>query len=115
MNRQNELIPYIGLVLSRIFLDEDEGDVSKYEAVLELFVTYCGYEEWFNLFKKDSTIKFSIARIMRKFKRNIPLCYDDLFIRGLMFKLADIAEKMGVEDESVMYWKNESNVDARCN
>lgn len=115
MNRQNELIPYIGLVLSRIFLDEDEGDVSKYEAVLELFVTYCGYEEWFNLFKKDSTIKFSIARIMRKFKRNIPLCYDDLFIRGQMFKLADIAEKMGVEDESVMYWKNESNVDARCN
>ena len=115
MNRQNELIPYIGLVLSRIFLDEDEGDVSKYEAVLELFVTYCGYEEWFNLFKKDSTIKFSIARIMRKFKRNIPLCYDDLFIRGQMFKLAGIAEKMGVEDESVMYWKNESNVDARCN
>lgn len=115
MNRQKELIPYIGLVLSKIFLDEDVGDVSKYEAVLELFVIYCGYEEWFDLFKKDSIIKFSIAQIMRKFKRDIPLCYDDLFIRGQMFKLAIVAEKMGVEDESVMYWKNESNVDARCN
>jgi hypothetical protein len=109
LNRQNELIPYIGLVLSRIFLDDDRGDVSKYEAVLELFISYCEYEEWFELIKKNPTIKFGIVRIMRKFRQNIPLCYDDLFIRDKMFKLADIAKKMGVEDDSLVYWKKESN------
>ena len=57
-------------------------------------------------------IKFGIVRIMRKFKQKIPLSYDDLFIRDQMFKLADAAEKMGIEAESVMYWKNESNAEA---
>ena len=100
------------MALSKIYLDDDLGDVSKYEAVLEIFVHYCGYEEWISLFKENSLIKFGIVRIMRKFRREIPLSYDDLFIRNQMFKLADIAEKMGIEDESVMYWKNESIGDA---
>lgn len=111
MNRQEEQIPCIGFVLSKIFLDEEVGDVSKYESVLELFINYCGYSEWFDLFKKDPTIKFSIVRIMRMFRQEIPLCYDDLFVRDQMFKLANVAEKMGIEDESVMYWKNEKNAD----
>ena len=100
------------MALSKIYLDNDLGDVSKYEAVLEIFVHYCGYEKWFGLFKENSLIKFGVVRIMRKFKQEIPLCYDDLFICDQMFKLADIAEKMGIEDESVMYWKNEKNADA---
>ncbi|WP_290761434.1 SIR2 family protein [Fibrobacter sp. UBA4297] len=112
MNRKNELIPCVGMALSKIYLDDDFGDMSKYEAVLEIFVHYCGYEKWFSLFKENSLIKFGIIRILRKFKQKIPLCYDDLFIREQMFKLADIAEKMGIEDESVMYWKNESIGDA---
>lgn len=107
MKKEKELIPWVGLALSKIILDES-CDVYKYEAVLQKFISCC-YEEnhfWFDLFKEDSSIRFSIIQIMKKFKQGIPLCYDDLFIKGRMIELAEIAERMKIEDDVVYYWKN---------
>lgn len=107
MKKEKDLIPWIGLALSKIILDESY-DVSKYEAVLQKFISCC-YEEdnfWFDLFKGDSSIKFNIIQIMKKFKQSIPLCYDDIFIKEKMIELAEIAERMKIEDNVVYYWKN---------
>lgn len=111
MKMTDIFIPHIGLVFSKILLDNDVKDASKYEAVIEVFNVYCRDEYWLNLFKEDSSIKFFIVRIMNKFKQDIPLCYDDIFIKEQMLELAENAENMGVTDQVISYWKTEGNVD----
>lgn len=111
MKMTDIFVPHIGLVFSKILLDNDVKDASKYEAVIEVFNVYCRDEYWLNLFKEDSSIKFFIVRIMNKFKQDIPLCYDDIFIKEQMLELAENAENMGVTDQVISYWKTEGNVD----
>lgn len=96
MKKEDDVIPCIGLALSRILLDDKSENVSEYEAVLEVFINYCSDGFWLNLLKENSTIKYCIIQIMEKFKDEIPLCYDDLFIKKQMESMAEIAKRIGI-------------------
>ena len=44
---------------------------------------------------------------MKKYKQEIPYCYDYLFMKKQMKILATALEKNGVQDEIIEYWNNE--------
>lgn len=106
MNKEKECVSCVGLALSKILLDDGDVDVSKYEAVLQIFINHCKNKFWFELMKTDSAIKTSVVYIMKKFEKGVPLCYDDIFIKKKMVELAEMAEKMGIIDNVVTFWKN---------
>ena len=42
--------------------------------------------------------------IMKKFKKEIPYCYDDLFIKKQMLRLAQNMKKNDFKNEIIDYW-----------
>ena len=78
-------------------------DDSNFEAVLELFIKMYsdGYEE--SVFQNNETHAL-LLQIMKKYKFEIPYCYDYLFIKKQMNLLAKALKKNGLDNDVVKYW-----------
>lgn len=81
-------------------------DSREFEAVIEQFIIIYenGYAD--NIFNNKTTTGILI-QMLNKFKKDIPFCYDDLFIKEQMKKLAKHMKKIGIEDNVVDYWVKE--------
>lgn len=102
LHLEKQYLPIINICLSKIIVQ----DSAEFEAVLEQFISI--YESKFGngIFENDKTADILI-QILRKFKIEIPFCYDDLFIKAQMKKLAKCMKTRNIEAEVIAYWLNE--------
>lgn len=77
LHQENSHIRYTGLVLSKILTQENP----IFEAALQIFIYKCQDNFWREQLTRDDTIIFYVKSIIEKFQKEIPLCYDDLFIK----------------------------------
>ena len=47
-----------------------------------------------------------LIQLMKKYKQEIPYCYDYLFMKKQMKLLATALEKNNVQDKIIEYWNN---------
>lgn len=104
LHLEKQYLPIINICLSKIIVQ----DSAEFEAVLEQFINI--YEGKFGngVFENEATTGILI-QILTKFKIEIPFCYDDLFIKAQMKKLAKCMKVKNVEDEAIDYWLNETS------
>ena len=100
--RQAKQYLYIfNIVLSKLIVQDD----SNFEAVLELFINIYSKNYEKSVLKNKDTHELLI-QLMKKFKLEIPYCYDYLFMKKQMKLLATALEKNNVQDEVIEYWIN---------
>lgn len=101
--RQAKQYLYIfNIVLSKLIVQDD----SNFEAVLELFINIYSKNYEKSVLKNKDTHELLI-QLMKKYKQEIPYCYDYLFMKKQMKILATALEENGVQDEIIEYWNNE--------
>lgn len=101
--RQAKQYLYIfNIVLSKLIVQDD----SNFEAVLELFVNIYSKNYEKSVLKNKDTHELLI-QLMKKYKQEIPYCYDYLFMKKQMKLLATALKKNIVQDEVIEYWINE--------
>ena len=105
LHKEQFFTPYVNIVLSNI-LNRDEY---IQEAILQIFIAECNYPKspWLRIFRGNQSTQFLITKILEKFMLNIPLCYDDLFIKEKMKDLAAIAKRMRINNKYVDHWLEE--------
>jgi len=74
--------------------------------VLEQFINVYKGKYGDGVFENDATT-IILIQILRKFKTEIPFCYDDLFIKVQMRKLAKCMKAANIENEVIDYWLDE--------
>ncbi|SHM37366.1 SIR2 family protein [Fibrobacter sp. UWB7] len=86
LHQEDNLIQYIGLMLAKILTQDNQ----IFEAILQIFTYKCQTDVWQKRITKNKTIKFYVKCLIEKFQNNIPMCYDDIFIKeqiGLLKKI----------------------------
>lgn len=106
LHKEQIFVPYVNVVLSNIL----NRDVYIQEAILQIFITECDYPKspWLRIFRNNRSTQFLITKILEKFMLDIPLCYDDLFIKEKMKDLAAIAKRMRITGKCVDWWLADS-------
>ena len=101
LHLEKQYLPITNVCLSKIIVQ----DSAEFEAVLEQFINI--YEGKFGngIFENEVTSGILI-QILTKFRIEIPFCYDDLFIKSQMKKLAKCMKTRNIEDEVIDYWLN---------
>lgn len=103
LNKEAKVLPQIQLIFSKLlFLNQVE-----FEAIIKSinYLLNRPDKKWFTLISKNKVLVFSLIQIMQKFKFEVNIHYDDLFIKEQMKILANSIEKMGSKDDVVRYWK----------
>lgn len=77
LHQEDNLIQYIGLTLAKILTQDNH----IFEAILQFFTYKCQTNVWKKRITKNKTIQFYAKCLIEKFQNNIPMCYDDLFIK----------------------------------
>ena len=85
--------------LARIITD----NIKINEAVLEQFINIYSDNKVFKKLKEVG-INRILLQIMKKFKKEIPACYDDLFVKKQMQKLAKTMKNDGESDSVIDFW-----------
>lgn len=94
-----ENIAIFNLVISRIIVCDSED----FEAVLEYIIIIYKNKYENDVLNNDITAAL-LLQLLTKFKHDIPLCYDDLFIKEQMKKLANELQKNNIKSPSIDYW-----------
>lgn len=102
LRQANEYLFIFNIVLIKLIVQDD----SNFEAVLELFINIYSKNYEKSVLKNKDTHELLI-QLMKKYKQEIPYCYDYLFMKKQMKILATALEKNGVQDEIIEYWNNE--------
>ena len=89
LHKEEEYLFYVGMILAK-FIIQDE---INFEAILQIFITKCQEDHWQKKIKKNKTLIFYIDQIIKKFGNEIPLCYDDIFIKQKISELSSIFGK----------------------
>ena len=98
---EEKYLDIINTCLSKIIVQ----DSSEFEAVIEQFINI--YEQNYgNGVLKEEATEIVLIQILNKFRQDIPFCYDDLFIKEQMKKLAKYMKEIGIEQEVVEFWIN---------
>ena len=99
LHQAKEYLYIFNIVLSKLIVEDN----SNFEAVLELFVTiYSGnYEK--NILVNNE-IHTLLLQLMKKYKVEIPYCYDYLFIKKQMRLLAGALRKNAIKDDVIDFW-----------
>ncbi len=103
LNKEAKVLPQIQLIFSKLlFLNQVE-----FEAIIKSinYLLNRPDKKWFTLISKNKVLVFALIQIMQKFKFEVNIHYDDLFIKEQMKILANSIEKMGSKDDVVRYWK----------
>ena len=92
----------INTCLSKIVVQ----DSPDFEAIIERFIDI--YEDKYGdgVFENEET-KVILIQILNKFRKDIPFCYDDLFIKEQMKRLAKYMDKIKIKDENIEFWIKE--------
>ncbi|MGL4982199.1 MAG: SIR2 family protein [Treponemataceae bacterium] len=94
----NQYLHIINMALTKVIMQDD----ANFEGVIEQFISvYCIYEDGILINEATNNILF---QMMKKFHLEIPFCYDDLFIKEQMKKLAEQMKKNKIENEILDYW-----------
>jgi hypothetical protein len=98
---EEKYLDIINTCLSKIIVQ----DSSEFEAVIEQFINI--YEQNYgNGVLKEEATEIVLIQILNKFRQDIPFCYDDLFIKEQMKRLAKYMKEIGIEHEVVEFWIN---------
>lgn len=96
-------VSIVGICVSKILFTDSVVN----ESVIKNFADIYICNPLFSFVKSDAINK-QIIMIMKKFREDIPYCYDDLFIKEQMTRLAKCMKDDGVVDEAVEYWADEN-------
>ena len=102
LHLEQQYLPIINICLSKIIVQ----DSAEFEAVLEQFINVYKAKYGDGVFENDATT-IILIQILRKFKTEIPFCYDDLFIKVQMRKLVKYMKSANIENEVIDYWLDE--------
>ena len=102
LHLEKQYLPIINICLSKIIVQNS----AEFEAVLEQFINVYKGKYGDGVFENDATT-IILIQILRKFKTEIPFCYDDLFIKVQMRKLAKCMKAANIENEVIDYWLDE--------
>mgnify|MGYP003295403687 CR=1 FL=1 len=99
LHEANKFLSILNITMTKLIVFDD----SNFEAVLELFIKMYseGYEE--SVLQNNETHSL-LLQLMKKYKFEIPYCYDYLFIKKQMKLLAEALKNNGIDDEVVEYW-----------
>lgn len=90
LKEEQKYLPEINMALSKIVLQ----DSAEFEGVLEQFLQMYALGYGNQVFENKNTIAI-LEQIESKFKKNIPLCYDDLFIKEQLKKMEVLLKRFG--------------------
>ncbi|MGI5102387.1 SIR2 family protein [Treponema vincentii] len=102
LHLEKQYLPIINICLSKIIVQNS----AEFEAVLEQFINVYKGKYGDGVFENETTTGILI-QILTKFRIEIPFCYDDLFIKAQMQRLAKYMEAVNIKDEVIDYWLNE--------
>lgn len=99
LHQANQYLYIVNIALTKIIVQND----ANFEAVLELFINAYinGYEN--NVFVNSETHEL-LLQVMKKFKLEIPYCYDFLFIQNQMKLLAKALKDNNIQNDVINYW-----------
>ena len=86
LHKEDRFVRCIRLMLAKIITRDDP----IFEAVLQIFVNKCSTDVWRSRLTMDDEVKFYVACLVEKFQKDIPMCYDDLFIKEKISELKRI-------------------------
>lgn len=86
LHKEDVFVQCIRLMLAKIITWDDP----IFEAVLQIFVNKCSTDVWRSRLTMDDEVKFYVACLVEKFQKDIPMCYDDLFIKEKISELKRI-------------------------
>ena len=99
LHQAKEYLYIFNIVLSKLIVQDD----SNFEAVLELFVTIYSSNYEKNILVNNE-IHTLLLQLMKKYKLEIPYCYDYLFIKKQMRLLAEALRKNAIKDDVIDFW-----------
>jgi len=102
LHLEQQYLPIINICLSKIIVQ----DSAEFEAVIKQFIDIYEGKYGNSVFENETTTGILI-QILTKFRIEIPFCYDDLFIKAQMQRLAKYMEAVNIKDEVIDYWLNE--------
>jgi len=102
LHLEKQYLPIINICLSKIIVQ----DSAEFEAVLEQFINVYKGKYGNSVFENETTTGILI-QILTKFRIEIPFCYDDLFIKAQMQRLAKYMDAVNIKDEVIDYWLDE--------
>ena len=102
---EKEYLYIINTCLSKIIVQ----DSSEFEAVIEQFIKVYINKYGNGVFENETTSGILI-QILTKFKHEISFCYDDLFIKDQMQKLAKYMKELDIKHEVISYWTTDDIV-----
>lgn len=98
LHQAKKYLYIINTSLTKLIVQDDKN----FEAVIEQFVkVYLDYENGIFINKTTSLI---LIQLMDKFRMEIPFCYDDLFIKEQMKKLAIKMKSKKINDKVIDFW-----------
>lgn len=99
LNKISMHLDVFNIGLSKIVVQDDK----EFEAVLEQFIRLykMGFSK--NLFINNGTTSI-LLQILKKFKLEIPYCYDYLFIKEQIYELALAMKKFGINSKMIEQW-----------
>ena len=99
LHQAKEYLYIFNIVLSKLIVQDD----SNFEAVLELFVTIYSSNYEKNILVNNE-IHTLLLQLMKKYKLEIPYCYDYLFIKKQMRLLTEALRKNAIKDDVIDFW-----------
>jgi|GEM_PF-1274832 len=102
LHLEQQYLPIINICLSKIIVQ----DSAEFEAVIKQFIDIYEGKYGNSVFENEATTGILI-QILTKFRIEIPFCYDDLFIKAQMQRLAKCMKVANIENEVIDYWLDE--------
>jgi len=102
LHLEKQYLPITNICLSKVIVQ----DSAEFEAVLEQFINVYKGKYGNSVFENETTTGILI-QILTKFRIEIPFCYDDLFIKAQMQRLAKYMDAVNIKDEVIDYWLDE--------
>ena len=99
LHLETKYLYIVNICLSKIIVQ----DSSEFEAVIEQFI-----KRYINIHSpqvfENETMTTILLQVLNKFKQEIPFCYDDLFIKAQMKKLAKCMRERNIQHDGIDYW-----------
>lgn len=102
LHLEQQYLPIINICLSKIIVQ----DSAEFEAVIKQFIDIYEGKYGSSVFENETTTGILI-QILTKFRIEIPFCYDELFIKAQMQRLAKCMKVANIENEVIDYWLDE--------